>query len=163
MIFFQVSPDYQEFDKTWLPDKVKEEDNCKFIPSQLNKGMIMPVNGGLDGCKELCNSNSECDAIEYAPSPGEGKVDCCILVKCDGSVPEPTETGEHYHPGQDYEYKGYKKGTRNPIHSPNIILNLQLLVLYRLQFLFFEELSPIRVARITTQLQIQYNNNQVKI
>ena len=122
IFIFQASPDYQEFGKTWLPDDVKDDDICKFIPSQLNKGMIMPVNGGLDGCKKLCNNNSECDAIEYAPSPGEGKVDCCILVKCDGSVPEPTETGEHYHPGQDYEYNGYKKGTPNPILSPNIIL-----------------------------------------
>ena len=75
-------------------------------------GMIMPVPGnkGLEGCKEECNAKSECDAFEWAhKNPANHTVDCCFLVACGGSAPEPMVTQAPHH-GGTWMYKGYIKG-----------------------------------------------------
>merc|ERR1711994_325410 len=111
-----AAPMYQEMSNTWLSaPPAKDDDQCKFIDTGntlgTGKGMHMPGGGSLEGCKEMCNGNQDCHAIEYAPSPGEGAQDCCILVNCTGgSVPTPMETGDFYHDvNLGYMYKGYKK------------------------------------------------------
>merc|ERR1712038_1543536 len=105
---------YQEMNMTWLnPNMIKDDDECKVIDTGMTQrpyGMHMPVTGGLDGCKGMCNERANCSAIEYAPKPDENGLDCCILVHCTGDVPAPMETEDHYHGGDNgYIYKGYKK------------------------------------------------------
>ena len=67
--------------------------------------MPVPDGKGLDGCKEICNNVAECDAIEFS-----GTGDCCFLVNCGGSVPEPLNTQAPHHGGSFNPYKGYIKG-----------------------------------------------------
>ena len=116
-LIFSAAPMYQEMNMTWLTANPKDDDQCKFINTGLTQrphGMHMPVTGGLEGCKGMCNENANCSAIEYAPSHDGNVPDCCILVNCTGDVPAPTETEDHYH-SKAYTYKGYIKGKINTI------------------------------------------------
>ena len=55
--------------------------------------MEMPgPEGGLDGCKEECNKDESCTAIEYS-SLVLNSIDNCILRKCPVPVPEPDVIG----------------------------------------------------------------------
>ena len=91
--------------------------------------MIMPVpdGKGLDGCKEECNKNTECDAIEYAETAVSVGTDCCFLVDCGGTVPEPLNTQAPHHLGT-WTYKGYVKGNPYPIINPESIPNAKKLI-----------------------------------
>ena len=84
--------------------------------------MIMPVpdGKGLDGCKEECNKKTECDAIEYAETAVSAGTDCCFLVDCGGTVPEPLNTQAPHH-GGTWTYKGYVKSKLYPIIYPESI------------------------------------------
>ena len=70
--------------------------------------MPVPDGKGLEGCKEACSKKAECDAIEYAGMVSTG-TECCKLVNCNGTVPEPMMTQAPHH-GGNWTYKGYVKG-----------------------------------------------------
>ena len=78
--------------------------------------MMMPVPEGkrLNGCKEACNKKTECDAIEYAEATTSVFIDCCFMVNCGGTVPEPLNTQAPHHEGA-WTYKGYVKCKPYPI------------------------------------------------
>ena len=73
--------------------------------------MPVPDGRGLVGCMEACNITPECDAIEYSEVVTNG-IDCCKLIDCGGSVPEPTVTQAPHH-GGNWTYNGYVKGNFN--------------------------------------------------
>jgi len=69
---------------------------------------IMPIAGGLDACKQECNTEKNCTAIEYAMSATPNNVTCCVLRKCPSPVPTPNVTQAEWH-GGIYDYVGYVK------------------------------------------------------
>jgi len=69
---------------------------------------IMPIAGGLDACKQECNNENNCTAIEYAMSATPNNVTCCVLRKCPSPVPTPNVTQAEWH-GGIYDYVGYVK------------------------------------------------------
>ena len=93
--FFKV---YDRTNLTW-----SEEACGKKIRS------IMPIAGGLDACKQECNNENNCTAIEYAMSATPNNVTCCVLRKCPSPVPTPNVTQAEWH-GGIYDYVGYVKG-----------------------------------------------------
>ena len=76
--------------------------------------MIMPIAGGLDACKELCDKEKSCTAIEYSSI-----IHCCVLRKCPVPVPEPQVTDATWHDGIA-KYVGYVKlKPTGPQHKSN--------------------------------------------
>ena len=73
----------------------------------------MPANG-LDNCKDECNENAECTAIEYSMTASADGNDCCFLLKCDQPVAYPTMEQAPHHEGT-WDYTGYVKGMQNAI------------------------------------------------
>ena len=70
--------------------------------------MIMPIPGGLQACKEKCNSVEDCTAFEYALTTYDDSIDCCVLRKCPLPVPTPELTQAEWHDG-NFDYVGYAK------------------------------------------------------
>ena len=89
--------------------------------------MPVPDGKGLDGCKEECSKKTECDAIEYAETAVSVGTDCCFLVDCGGTVPEPLNTQAPHH-GGTWTYKGYVKGNPYPTINPESIPNAKKLI-----------------------------------
>ena len=83
-------------DKTWSDDVCGKKIE-----------MIMPITGGLYGCKTKCDMNKECTAIEH--SNAANGVKCCILRRCPVPVPIPNVTQAGWH-GGEFKYLGYVKG-----------------------------------------------------
>jgi len=91
---------YEQTNMTW------SEEACGAV--NLGTDMIMPIAGGLEACKEKCNTVQNCNAIEYAMSATPNNVTCCVLRKCPSPVPTPNVTQAEYHGGM-YDYVGYAK------------------------------------------------------
>ena len=68
--------------------------------------MIMPINGGLDACKDACNNEQNCTAVEYAETTFDTSTDCCVLRSCPIPVPTPTTVQAEWHTG-NFNYSGY--------------------------------------------------------
>ena len=96
------------YEYTWSKNTWSDEACGKSIE------MIMPISGGLDACKEKCNTNENCTAIEYAGKEQDENVDCCVLRKCPYPVPTPDITHAAWHDGK-YNYEGYAKGNHKLI------------------------------------------------
>ena len=71
--------------------------------------MIMPIDGGLEACKDHCTNNKECTAFEYALTTSSDEIDCCVLRKCPFPVPPPDLEQAEWHEGSFFDYVGYKK------------------------------------------------------
>ena len=74
--------------------------------------MEMPIPGGLEACKEECNKEESCTAIEYSSDVFNTGLKCCILRKCPVPVPEPQVVDAIWHPPA--KYVGYVKRKYTP-------------------------------------------------
>ena len=68
--------------------------------------MIMPINGGLEKCKEECDADLSCTAFEYANATFDADTNCCVLRNCPLPVPTPDVTQADWHTG-NFNYSGY--------------------------------------------------------
>ena len=68
--------------------------------------MIMPINGGLEKCKEECDADLSCTAFEYANTTFDADTNCCVLRNCPLPVPTPAVTQAGWHSG-NFNYSGY--------------------------------------------------------
>ena len=80
----------------------------------------MPIDGGLEACKEKCNNHSKCTAFEYALTTYTDEIDCCVLRKCPFPVPKPKFVLAEWHTGSYFDYTGYAKG-KNVISYSNLL------------------------------------------
>ena len=73
---------------------------------------------GLETCKDKCDSNEECTAIEYASTTWDEETvdedllinDCCVLRRCPLPVPSPkVEQAEWEGSSRSFKYIGYAK------------------------------------------------------
>ena len=105
-----VTDDYIEKNKTLSFEQCGEE--IQMIMPIMPKGL-----DGLEACKERCDNNSNCNAIEYAEE-AVNEDNCCVLRKCPYPVPEPYLEQAIWHGGH-YYYTGYVKSKHSPIHLGN--------------------------------------------
>ena len=68
---------------------------------------------GLETCKEKCDNNTDCTAIEFTEN-AVNEDNCCVLRKCPYPVPEPELQTAVWHNGS-YNYTGYVRGMKTHI------------------------------------------------
>ena len=68
--------------------------------------MIMPIDGGLNACKDECNNEQNCTAVEFAETTFDADTDCCVLRSCPIPVPTPATVQAEWHTG-NFNYSGY--------------------------------------------------------
>ena len=79
----------------------------------------MRIDVSLDECKEECDKEKTCTAIEYSSMvefSSKARLQCCVLRKCPVPVPEPdVADATHGHPKDTIKdkYTGYVKSKYN--------------------------------------------------
>ena len=96
MICFLESDGYIAKNKTWSLEQCGPA--IQIISPITRKGIH-----GLEMCKETCDNNTDCTAIEFTETAANHD-NACVLKKCPYPVPEPDLDW--------YDFTGYVKGMK---------------------------------------------------